>query len=396
MDDKNKDKFCIMPFLHMEIQTQGGVFSCCHSHSPEEVGNLHSDSLESIWKGKTLKSFKENFLNGKARDLKHCEDCFFFESLDATSWRQVQNKNWKLLEDQAIAGEINQPLSLGVRFSNLCNFACRTCKPSTSTGWFRDASFLNPRGEYHKIESTPKHTSVLEQIDPFIDNLQHMYISGGEPLLEEEHYLLLETLLKRNPDIELSYDTNLSGLTFKNWDVVELWKGFKKIDLSASIDGFGQKGEFIRKGLDWHKYLENWNRVKKECPHIRMMMNFTLSIYNMFHVLEFIDEVIRLDMYSDNDPIDLTISLVEDPQWQSIQALPLAIKDELKKRYSEYENLSFGKVEQDLGNAIKYMYAADHSPLIKKFKTFNTKLDLIRAENFQQLFSEEASLLDMK
>ncbi len=396
MDDIDKDKFCIMPFLHMEIQTQGGVFSCCHSNNPQEIGHLYNESLEAVWSGDKLKKFKSAFLNKESLSLEHCHDCFYYESLDAKSWRQVENNNWNLDLKKALNNEVIMPKSLGIRFSNLCNFSCRTCRPSTSSGWFKDAAFLNPKGDYHKIESTPSTTSMLEQVMPFLDTLTHIYFAGGEPLLEKEHYLILEEIIKRGLDIELSYDTNLSVLGLKSWNAIELWKNFSKVNLSASIDGFGAKGEFIRKGLDWDLYLENWNLVKKECPSIRMMMNFTLSIYNMFHVLDFIDEVIRLDLYNNNDPSDLTISLVEEPSWQSLQALPLKAKEEVSRRYENYQNLSFGKVKDDLDIAVKYMMGADKSSLLSVFKNFNGKLDLIRAEEFVDLFKEEAIILDMK
>lgn len=390
---KKKEGFCILPFLHMEIQIQGGVYSCCHTNSPQPLGNLYQEDLKSIWEGQQTIDFQQAFLKGEARSLSHCQDCFYYEDLQAKSWRQIENENWNLLINDALTGKIKSPKSISIRFSNLCNFSCRTCRPSTSTGWFADAAFLNPRGEYKKVQSTPSSTTMLEQIDPFLDELIQVHFVGGEPLMEKEHYLILEALLDRNPDIEITYDTNLSLLKLGQWDVLELWKKFKKVNLSASIDGFGPQGEFIRKGLVWDDYLANWNRVKKECPHVRMMMNFTLSAYNMLHVLDFIDEVIEQDMYGFNDPNDLSITLVEEPEWQSLQVLPKEVKDIIEQRYNNFGSLNFGKVSEDLDNAIKYMHGADKSHLLPAFRQFNGKLDLIRSESFKKLFPEEARLL---
>ena len=393
MSNKRPEGFCILPFLHMEIQIQGGVYTCCHTNSPEEMGNLHKQSLTDIWNSNRLSEFKDQVLKGESSAIAHCRDCFYYERLGAKSWRQIENENWAPEVDQALKKQINSPKSISVRFSNLCNFSCRTCRPSTSTGWFRDAKFLNPKGHYQKVKSTPESTSMLEQIKPFIHDLKQIHFVGGEPLMESEHYEILELLIKENPDIEITYDTNLSLLKLGDWDVIDLWNQFSKVNLSASIDGFGKCGEFIRKGLNWNEYLANWNRVKREAPHVRPMMNFTLSMYNMFHVLDFVDEMIRLGMYEGCDQRYFSITLVEEPRWQSLQCLPVEVKKILEQRYLNYSNLHFGKVKDDLLNAIKYMNGSDESQLLSTFRNFNTKLDLIRNENYKKLFSEEASLL---
>lgn len=393
-----KSGYCVLPFIHMEIQPSGGVYSCCHSNNPQELGHLHKDSLLEIWNGKNLEEFQNEFTHGNPKDLEHCKDCFYYESLDAESWRQAENRNWKEVIPKLEGNKLFKPKSISVRFSNLCNFSCRTCKPATSTGWFPDAKFLNPKGDYHKKSSTLPSAPMLSQLDPFIDDLHHLYFAGGEPLMEIEHYQILEEFIKRNPTVELSYDTNLSILKLGQYNAIEQWKNFKTVNLSASVDGFGPKGEYIRKGLAWDDYLNNWNLIKRELPHVRMRINFTLSIYNMFHVLEFIEEVMRLDMFSQNDPNDLTISLVEEPSWQSLQALPADVKDIVEKKYLDFikKNIGFGKIEKDLGIALKYMRGNDLSNLMPTFRTFNTKIDLIRAEKFKSLFEEEASLLGIK
>ena len=382
----------------MEIQPNGNVYPCCHSNEPSTIGNLHKETIEEIWKGKELSSFQEAFHTGKPEVLPHCKDCLYYESLSAKSWRETENRNWSHHVEKAKNKtlEMSAPRSISIRFSNLCNFSCRTCRPSTSTAWFKDAKFLNPGGEYHKISSAPEKKPLLVQIEPFIENLEHVYFAGGEPLMEKEHYEILKILAERNPNVELSYDSNLSILELGEYKAIDLWKKFKKVNYSASIDGHGAQGEFIRKGLDWSVYLSNWNRIKKEAPHVRLMMNFTLSIYNMLHVLDFLEEVKNLDMYKGNDISDLTVSLVEEPEWQSLQALPEEVKLHVKNEYQNYvAKNKFGRIEQDLDTAVKYMFGEDKSKLIEQFRVFNTKLDFLRGESFKKLFPKEAKLLTL-
>lgn len=53
------------------------------------------------------------------------------------------------------------------------------------------------------------------------------------------HYKLLEWCIKNNKtDVELTYNTNLSTLKYKNYDVFDLWKKFDTINLWPSVDGY--------------------------------------------------------------------------------------------------------------------------------------------------------------
>jgi hypothetical protein len=71
-----------------------------------------------------------------------------------------------------------------------------------------------------------------------------MYFAGGEPFVQEGHYKMLQFLVDTgcSKNIELSYNTNLSySGNFKGYDLEELWKSFKSIELWPSIDGFNEQ-----------------------------------------------------------------------------------------------------------------------------------------------------------
>ena len=115
----------------------------------------------------------------------------------------------------------------------------------------------------------------------------------------------------------------------------------------------------------------------------------------MFHVLEFVEEVQRLGLFDDNDPNDLTISLVEEPRFLSLQSLPKGIKETVQDRYQAFINeCTFGKVARDLQAAIKFMNGQDTSSLFPSFLAYNKKLDFLRSETFDKLFVEEGQLFD--
>ena len=78
---------------------------------------------------------------------------------------------------------------------------------------------------------------------------KEIYIAGGEPLVTEEHYLLLEWLIKNNAtNVKLRYNTNFTKLRFKDYEVLPLWSHFKHIEILASIDAVDELGSYIRSG----------------------------------------------------------------------------------------------------------------------------------------------------
>lgn len=392
---RNVTNFCILPFLHLEIQPSGSVYVCCHSNNQIPIGNLHEKTLLEIWQSTVLKKIREKFLSGKGDENAHCQDCFFQESIGMESWRMKENKNWSHhVESFQDLDNLIFPKSLSIRFSNLCNFACRSCKPSTSTAWFADAKFLNPKGNFKKLNSAPKNNPLVEQIKPFAKHMEHIYFAGGEPLMEKEHYEILEFFSRENPNVNLSYDTNFSIFSLGEYCAFDYWPKFKKLFLSTSVDGIGLKGEYIRKGFDWSMFLSNWKLAKENLPDAKLQMNFTLSIYNSLHVLDCVEEFKKLNLLKDGD---LDISLVEEPKWLSLQALPLSIKNHIKNEYLKYiSGNDWPIVNKKLNEAIKFMMSVDHSNLFKEFKFFTKKLDFIRSEDFTKTFEEESKLFEFE
>ena len=104
-------------------------------------------------------------------------------------------------------------------------------------------------------------TEVLKQVP----NFEVAYFAGGEPLITEEHYMLIDEMIdKKKTDIQLRYNTNISNLKFKKRDIFKLWQHFDKpIQIYASIDHIGDKAEYIRHGTKWMTIERNLKKLKK-------------------------------------------------------------------------------------------------------------------------------------
>ena len=74
-------------------------------------------------------------------------------------------------------------------------------------------------------------------------------------LITPEHYVILEEMIRKGrTDTILRYNTNAS-ISYKQYDIFDLWKHFDRIELSCSID-YGERAEVMRHGTDWARVEE--------------------------------------------------------------------------------------------------------------------------------------------
>ena len=119
---------------------------------------------------------------------------------------------------------------------------------------------------YARIYPKNDNPDFLKEIIEQVPNFKTAYFAGGEPLITEEHYILLEEMIRTGASntVSLRYNTNLSNFKFKDKDILSLWKHFKKkIDIYASVDHYGERAEYIRHGTNWATVEENLILAKK-------------------------------------------------------------------------------------------------------------------------------------
>ncbi len=326
---KQSQVFCILPWIHLEIQQEGNIYSCCHGRLDSPIGNTHKNPTEDAFNSHGQKLLRLNMLN----DIKssYCNKCYQTESIGGTSERMWSNSRYNshklLVKKTNNDGSIDNPklIFLGIRFSNRCNLKCIYCSPRYSTGW---DSTKSPSYSY------PEKQHFFDFLDSHIDNIQTLYLAGGEPLLQQQSYQLLEYLIYKNKtQVELLYNTNLTTLTLGKHNILKLWKSFKKISIDASLDDSYERNDYIRKNSKWQKIVKNRELIKKECPHATFTLHTTVSIFNVFHMVDFFKEWINCGFVL---PYYITLNLLEDPSTYSIQSLPIELKQKLKQHYTDF------------------------------------------------------------
>ena len=306
------------------------------------------------------------------RDARCCK-CYEAEDAGGVSLRDGYNKGEKLKPDAGFNSptQLSEPTLriLGIKFSNLCNLSCRTCGPETSTKWFVDAKHLN----WWKLntnalnETFASNSAALEALAPALETIEGIYFAGGEPLLHEGHYAVLQYLIDHGrTDVFLTYNTNLTKLQLGKFDVLALWSKFPYVSVGASIDGYERQGELIREGLSWDKFMGNVVAARQQCPHVHIHFAITVSVFNILG-LPFLCEHLRAIDFT--APAEFHFNALQEPRHYSIQILPTHMKAEAVQRLEGLAK-KFSLQEQ-LKPVIDFMMFEDRSIEIKSFR-YNT------------------------
>jgi organic radical activating enzyme len=407
--------------------------------------------MKEIWNQESYKTMRKNMLEDKP--CKECNKCYEQESNGFFSLRHDGNRNYghHIKEVDQTANDGYHPefkiRYWDVRFSNLCNFSCRSCGPIFSSNWYNDHVKLYNRKpdvlgrEMARVEYTAgDEDTMIEQMLPHIPYLEQVYFAGGEPLIMKEHYFMLEKLIEHGKtDVRIQYNTNFSELAYKDKHVFDYWRHFKNVSVGASLDASGARAELMRRGTDWKQTVENRQRMIAEVPHVDFYVSATVSAMNVLHVLDFHREWTELGLIQAKD---FNINLCQSPDWYRPNIFPkefkervivpkyqehiewLKNKDSLKRATNGFESLlkfilSNNKEEiqvhefeyetfkgeswpswNDFCNGVKsknslineeidqFVQSIKQTRGLQEFKNQIKKLDEIRNENFWKVFPE--------
>jgi radical SAM protein with 4Fe4S-binding SPASM domain len=401
------ETFCMLPWMHMHAFPDGRVYPCCLADYWHPVGDLRKNTMKEVWNQDAYKKMRKNMLADKP--CKECSKCYEQEQHGAFSMRNDSNRNYgHLIKEIKNTKEdgTHEEFKIrywDVRFSNLCNFRCRSCGPIFSSNWYNDHVKLYNRvpdvlgRDMARVEyAAGNEDGMLEQMEEHVPFLEQVYFAGGEPLIMKEHYYLLEKLIDAGKtDIRLQYNTNFSELAFKDKHVFEYWKHFKNVSVGASLDGMGLQAELIRKGTNWSQTVNNRERMMQEVPHVDFYVSSTVSSMNVLHVLDFHKEWTCLGLIQAKD---WNINICQSPEWYRIDIFPTEFKERVI--YPAYEeHIAWLDPQDNLRRAttgyqslLSLMRSADASEQWPRFVEETAKLDGVRGENFWATFPEFASL----
>jgi MoaA/NifB/PqqE/SkfB family radical SAM enzyme len=409
--NKNSCTFCMHPFTGLATRSDGAVMACCRSHP---VGNIQEQTLEEIWNNDTMKRIRKQVLNNERPP--ECIPCFNLEDQGVESLRQrhtagvIPEARVNLYPDalDALNDDYTMPFeipTMEIKLNNLCNLKCRMCHPMDSTSWndykeveefyVKEGNFmveeirklnLIKKPYLDKFDDNPNWWNSFEKLLPYFRRVE---FAGGEPLMDPQHYRILDMLAPYGENIELKYATNGTTTGIKGGRTIhDYWPKFKSIALNVSIDGIGDSYEYVRGNGKFEDVIENI-KIFKTFPNVsRIVGAVAVQVSNVL----VLDKMIK---YFLNDiGIVFYTNMVNYPRVLCPQVLPhylkgLAIqrlefaRDEVKDYKFVKENpilldITLGQIN----GIVNFLKANDQSDLWMDCIEYNRRLDKTRNQDF--------------
>jgi sulfatase maturation enzyme AslB (radical SAM superfamily) len=381
------------PWIHLHAYPTGDAYPCCHAEMPEKVGNCQQQSMKEIWSGDKMKQLRESMLEEKAHPA--CTRCYEQETAGFFSGRKSANKHHGHQIKKGL--DIDPPFEMtywDIRFSNLCNLSCRSCGHIFSSSWYQDQLKLaGPnwgKGNKPLFWAGRHETDMIEQLYEHLDYVEQIYFAGGEPLMMDEHYLILEELERRGRfDVRLIYNTNFTKTKLKDRYVFDYWKKFKSVAVGASLDAMGERAEYIRKGTVWSDIETNRKIMMDMCPNVDFYISPTLSIQNALHLPDFHREWVERGFIQAQD---LNVNILQDPFWLRIDIAPAEYKEKIRIKFKQHLDWlrpldKLNRATVGFESALKFLDGNNEQALPVFWKKM-TELDAIRKENLLDVLPE--------
>jgi hypothetical protein len=395
------------PFTGLATREDGAICACCRSHP---IGFIQDAPLEYHWNSEVMTRIRRQVLIGERP--KECEPCFSLEDQGVESLRmrhiagKIPEARINLYPDalDKMSHDFTMPFeipTMELKLNNLCNLACRMCHPMDSTSWtdwnevkqfykqegnimYALVEDLNLENKPHldKFQDNPEWWASLEKLLP---HFRRVEFAGGEPLMDPQHYRILDMLAPYGNQIEIKYATNLTTLGKGGRNIFDYWPKFKSVAVNVSIDGIGDVYEYIRSNASWSELMANLRQIRN-IPNIsRIVGAVTVQISNVL----ILDKM--CEFFLDKLGIVFHTHRVAYPKLLSAQVLPKPLKalaimrlEALKLRVPEFKMVkdhpellayTLGQIQDN----INYLNAADQSELWEDCIEFNHRLDNSRS-----------------
>lgn len=412
--------YCAAKWYNATTWLGSGTTASCH-HPPahripiEEIRNNSS----AIHNTQHKKLMRKMMLEGERP--RECEYCWKVEDIGKDT---VSDRVFKTIiyTDEAIKETSKLPWDHNVNlktfeisFDRVCNLACSYCNASFSTTWAND---IKKHGPYQNMVSDG--AAAFQQDgswaqpykndddNPYIkafwdywhnglsDSLEELRITGGEPLMSNNTWKLMDWFQLQDSNMRFAINSNLIAKDEIIDKLIEKSKNIKHFELYTSCEATDKHAEYIRDGLDYSVWLKNLTRVANEANIKGLHIMMTINSLCLFSITEFLDTVLQLKHELKVKPT-VSVNLLRFPSFQSPLALPDHIKDYLRHKLQTWytdnkdDNLWHEFEKASIERLIDYLETVDAPhrrtsnkiTLWRDFKTFYKQYDERRNKSIE-------------
>jgi hypothetical protein len=400
--------------------------------------NLNVSDFVTSWNSDYMKNVRLQMLNGEKPPS--CLKCYKEEEAGHKSKRQWETAYWskrvlidKLVSETNKDGSVPPKLAyIDLRFGTKCQLSCVMCSPHDSSGWIKDWKEIYPKIENPSLKETMmwkdkgstngssynwhKNNPIFwEQFYEQIPHMQQLYFAGGESLIIEEHYKILEECIRQGhaKNLEIRYNSN--GVEWRE-DLFDLWKHFKLVRFHYSVDNIGQMNDYIRYPSKWKRTEEVFHILDKETSdNVEVTIACAVQALNVYYIPDFLKWKLtqgfkKINMFPFGAG-GINYHFVYHPPHLNVKVLPKWFKEKCRQHYEEFypwweENWHLGipswhkdKITYDtwrnaeyginrLEGMLKFMESEDWSTRLPETKEFLDQCDAQRNLKFEEIFPE--------
>lgn len=463
--NKLSKTFCILPWVHLSTRPDGSMRVCCTANA-SSVGptndklhggmvgvlkddegrpsNLNVSDFLSSWNSTYMKNVRLQMLNGE--EPPSCIKCYKEERAGHNSKRMWETAYWskrvdvdELIKNTAEDGSIPPKLSyIDLRFGTKCQLSCVMCSPHDSSGWIKDWQDIYPIIQNPVLKQTMQWNNkgsingssynwhkvnpvFWQQFYEQIPNMQQLYFAGGESLIIEEHYEILEECIRQDhaKNLELRYNSN--GVEWRD-DLFDLWKQFKLVRFHYSVDSIEKMNSYIRYPSKWDRTKEVFHILDKQTSsNVEVTVACAVQALNVYYLPDFLrwkleEGFTKINMWPFGAG-GINYHFVYHPPHLNVKVLPKWFKEECRRKYEEFYPWweanwqkgipSWHKNKVDyatwkkntygidrLEGMLKFMESEDWSNRLPEMKEYLETMDKVRGTNFYETFPEMKGIFD--
>lgn len=371
---KMSDTWCPLPWVHQFI-IPDGIKTCCQGLQ------IESTSPSKFFKSELIDSVRQSIIDNKLHS--NCRYCANLEDKGFISTRQESVEFYKELNSTNIKSQLEY---LDLRYSNLCNFACRTCEPAFSSKIINEIDqHTELKKFYPLVNKTNSYSAIAQDLKDILPTVKRINFTGGEPLLIKDNIKILSELLNLGRiDCEIMITTNASVIN-PQW--LSLLSKFQTVHWTISIDGVGPYAEYIRYGSVWTQIENNIKHILSTGHSVAF--NTVLSSYSILDI----DNLVSFFVDSKKiacGPLELMFHLCTQPKYLSPSVLDTQLSHNARIKIQNAVQL-LSKVTDNpsmaintLENTLKILNTSNEL-LRAKFIEFTATVDRIRNQNFYKL-----------
>lgn len=353
--------YCAAAFTQIYADNASRYRLCCHAGVHPKLAKYNTNNINPFeyFYSDEIEQIRDDMMMGKK--IKGCEGCYKIEEEGGKSWRQ-----WKYNKIYDLRSDVHR-VNLKLRImGSYCNLGCYMCYPynsSTRRMHLKDTGAVFEQESTKFIStSTKRFEETVKDILENIHLVESMNITGGEPLQLDRMWKFTDAIPEEHAkNITINFDTNLTQLQYKQWNVWGLIKKFKQVRFGVSCDHFGDQLAWIRYPIDVYQFEKNLEEVKDYVSNI----NVTVSMLNILDLYE-IQEYYK--------PFNTTFyGMVQSPPSLSIKNMPG--KELLINKYKDLDQMIVNELnkpadESQLQQGIEYCRQLNSTRNINFDKTF--------------------------